>query len=283
MTAELVAFEPAGSAPRPFRYLVPLRPHGSRPRLFLVHGSGGSVEPFRQLAAALGPEQRVVGIQSRGVDGHSEPHERIEAMADDYLDELLQLQPVGPYLLAGFSGGGVIAVAMAQRLRARGAAVPFVGVIDAPCPQQNQRGRLARTMVHFGELFRRGPRYPLGILKTKFARWHAARQAQRAPVDGSASPLAQRGIVLQLAFERAFFQHRVAPCHEPLWLFRAEVQSLGTRYQQTHDMGWAKVASDLRVEVCPGDHFGMCEPPHVAGLGARLRKAIDGALAGGGA
>ena len=78
-------------------------------------------------------------------------------MADAYLGELLQLQPSGPYLLGGYSGGVVVAYEMAQRLRARGAAVPFVGMLDSPCPQRPKRSAFARTLVHSGELMRQGP------------------------------------------------------------------------------------------------------------------------------
>jgi thioesterase domain-containing protein len=270
------------AAPRAFQHLVPVRAQGARPRLFLVHGAGGNVLGFRELAAALGDDQPLFGLQARGVDGRSEPHDSIGAMADAYLAELLQLQPSGPYLLGGYSGGGVVAFEMAQRLRARGAAVPFVGMIDSPCPQRPRRGAIARTLVHLGALMRQGPAYPLGILKTKFERWSAARHTEQGRGDGPLPP-EQRGFALQFAFERAFAQHHVAAYAGPVCLFRAEVQRLGARFQTSHDLGWAPYVADLRIEVCPGDHFSMCTAPNVDTLCTRMRAAIDRELASGGA
>ena len=270
------------AAKQPFQHLVPVQARGTRPKLFLVHGAGGNVLGFRELAAALGDDQPLYGLQARGVDGRSEPHDRIAAMADAYLAELLQLQPSGPYLLGGYSGGGVVAFEMAQRLRARGVVVPFVGMIDSPCPQRPRRSAFARTLVHLGELVRQGPAYPLGILKTKFERWSAARHTEQGRGDGPLPP-EQRGFALQFAFERAFAQHHVAAYGGPVWLFRAEVQRLGARFQTSHDLGWAPFVADLHVEVCPGDHFSMCTAPNVDTLCARMRAAIDRALAAGGA
>jgi acyl transferase domain-containing protein/thioesterase domain-containing protein len=265
------------AAKRTFQHLVPVQARGTRPKLFLVHGAGGNVLGFRELAAALGDDQPLYGLQARGVDGRSEPHDSIAAMADTYLAEILQMQPAGPYLLGGYSGGGVVAYEMAQRLRARGVVVPFVGMIDSPCPQRPKRSAFARTMVHLGELVRQGPAYPLGILKTKFERWSAARHTEQSRGDGPLPP-EQRGFALQFAFERAFAQHHVAAYGGPVWLFRAEVQRLGARFQTAHDLGWAPFVADLRIEVCPGDHFSMCTAPNVETLCARLRAAMVSAL-----
>ncbi|MFN7590283.1 MAG: hypothetical protein ACK501_05625 [Planctomycetota bacterium] len=54
------------------------------------------------------------------------------------------------------------------------------------------------------------------------------------------------------------------------------MQRLGTRFQNSHDLGWAPFVANLHVEVCPGDHFGMCTAPNVDTPCSRLRAAIDG-------
>ena len=276
---EGAATPPAGQQ-APFRHLVPIQRTGARPPLFLVHGAGGNVLGFRELAAALGREQPLFGLQARGVDGACEPHSSIAAMADAYLDELLQQRPNGPFLLGGYSGGGVVAYEMAQRLRARGALVPFVGMIDSPCPQRPRRSAFARTVAHLQGLVRQGPRYPLGILRTRYERWVAQRDTARARQLGQPMPQQQRGFAVQFAFERAFGQHVVEPYDGPVWLFRAAVQQLGTRFQASHDLGWAPLVARLHVEVCPGDHFSMCVEPNVGVLCARMNAAIDAALRG---
>ena len=169
---------------------------------------------------------------------------------------------------------------MAQRLRARGALVPFVGMIDSPCPQRPRRSAFARTVAHLQGLVRQGPRYPLGILRTRYERWVAQRDTARARQLGQPMPQQQRGFAVQFAFERAFGQHVVEPYDGPVWLFRAAVQQLGTRFQASHDLGWAPLVARLHVEVCPGDHFSMCVEPNVGVLCARMNAAIDAALRG---
>ena len=58
-----------------------------------------------------------------------------EAMAADYVKELREFQPEGPYLLAGNCIGGVAAFEMAQQLRAQGQNVALTALLDTECPQ----------------------------------------------------------------------------------------------------------------------------------------------------
>ncbi|MCU0863926.1 MAG: SDR family NAD(P)-dependent oxidoreductase [Planctomycetes bacterium] len=262
------------------QFVVPIRTGGKRPNLFLVHGAGGNVLGFRDLAHYFGDDQPVYGLQARGVDGKQSPHGSIAEMADAYLAELREVQPHGPYYLGGYSGGGLIAFEMAQRLRALGEAVPFVGMIDTWCPQLPQRGKLARGLLHVGRLLRRGPLYPLRILQTKWQRWTAARINAKAREDGGVMPADLRGFEVQFAFERAFEQHQVSRYEGPVWLFRAEEQPQNTRYVFVTDLGWQPyVGGGLTVVRCPGNHFTMCTEPNVQLLCREMMTALDAILA----
>jgi aspartate racemase len=110
--------------------LVPIRPGGSRPPLFLVHGAGGNVLLYRDLADRLGPDQPVYGLQCRGLDGGTPPAGRFEEMAADYLREIRALQPEGPYYLGGYCLGGALALEMARQLIEAGQAVALVAMIE---------------------------------------------------------------------------------------------------------------------------------------------------------
>src|SRR5262249_44859378 len=92
--------------------LVCIQPQGSRPPLFLVHPASGNVMGYVVLAHRLGTEQPVYGVQSRGLDPDRKPTTRVEDMASEYLQELISVQPEGPYHLGGWSMGGVIAFEM---------------------------------------------------------------------------------------------------------------------------------------------------------------------------
>ncbi|HTB96907.1 MAG TPA: amino acid adenylation domain-containing protein [Terracidiphilus sp.] len=114
--------------------LVPIRPEGSRAPLFLMHSHGGNTLEYQTLANLLDPEQPVYALQARGLDGRMGKEKTIEEMAQAYLEELLSIQPEGPYFLAGFCFGGILAVEAARQLRAAGKEVPLVFMIQAAHP-----------------------------------------------------------------------------------------------------------------------------------------------------
>jgi phthiocerol/phenolphthiocerol synthesis type-I polyketide synthase E len=110
--------------------LVPIQPGGSRPKFFCLHGAGGNVLIYRELAEYLGPDQPVFGLQARGLDGNSPPQTRIEDMAQSYVQEIRRTQPFGPYYLGGYCLGGTIAYEVAQQLQAAGQTVALLALFD---------------------------------------------------------------------------------------------------------------------------------------------------------
>lgn len=114
----------------PWDSLVAIQPHGSKPPIFYIHPIGANLLIYRDLAKRLGAEQPVYGLQPRGLDGSCAPLTRIEDMADHYLAQISQIEPNGPYLLAGLSQGGTIAWEISQRLTAQGKEVALLALLD---------------------------------------------------------------------------------------------------------------------------------------------------------
>ncbi len=110
--------------------LVPLRAAASDRRLFVVHGLGGTVMELRDMARRIDADVAVIGIEAAGLGG-APPQDRVEDMAALYVERILEVQPEGPFLLAGYSFGGLVAFEMARRLVAGGRAVQFLGLLDA--------------------------------------------------------------------------------------------------------------------------------------------------------
>jgi thioesterase domain-containing protein len=73
-------------------------------------------------------------IEAQGLDGSLPPQLSIQAMASRYLEELRRVQPNGPFLLGGWSMGGVVAFEMAQQLRSFGEEVALLALIDSRAP-----------------------------------------------------------------------------------------------------------------------------------------------------
>ena len=114
--------------------LVPIQTGGSRPPLFCMHAGGGTVLYYHDLARELGPDQPVYGLQAQGLYGGVPPHAEVEEMAAHYIREIRTVQPQGPYFLAGFCFGGVLAFAMTQQLRREGAEVALLASFDGGSP-----------------------------------------------------------------------------------------------------------------------------------------------------
>ncbi|MGB6679645.1 MAG: amino acid adenylation domain-containing protein, partial [Terriglobales bacterium] len=110
--------------------LVPLQPHGSHSPFFCIHGVGGNVVGFHELAQHMKPDYPLYGLQSQGLDGKHSCHTRIEDMAAHYLEEIHTIQAKGPYHLGGFSLGGLVAYEMACQLVARGEEVGLLVLFD---------------------------------------------------------------------------------------------------------------------------------------------------------
>ncbi|HEY1917768.1 MAG TPA: amino acid adenylation domain-containing protein [Streptosporangiaceae bacterium] len=100
--------------------------------LLLIHAVGGTVFSYAQLAAELSGVFRVRGLEAPGLGPDGVTGATLAALADDYSARLLAAQPDGPYRLAGWSMGGVIAFEVARRLEQAGHQVASLVLLDAP-------------------------------------------------------------------------------------------------------------------------------------------------------
>lgn len=110
--------------------LVPIQPAGSQPPFFCVHGVGGNVLGFHELARRMAPDYPFYGLQSRGLNGEHPCHASVEEMAAHYIEEIRSVQPHGPYIVGGFSFGGLVAYEIAQQLSRRGEGAALVVLFD---------------------------------------------------------------------------------------------------------------------------------------------------------
>jgi enterobactin synthetase component F len=126
------ALPPSDDGLRPLIVLGRMAP--GRAPLFVVHPAGGIAWCYGGLARALAPAVGAIGLQSPALDPAVAPMDSLEALAADYAERLVAAATPGPVHLAGWSIGGIIAQAMAVRLRDMGRAVGLVALLDAyPC------------------------------------------------------------------------------------------------------------------------------------------------------
>jgi thioesterase domain-containing protein len=122
--------------------IVPIKPAGSRPPIFVVSGYGGDVFCFLPLARHLHPEQPVIGVQPPGLDGSTEPLTSVQALARYEIEQIRRYRPDGPYMIAGHCAGGTLAFEVAQQLIAAGQEVALLALIGSPFPSMFGRASL---------------------------------------------------------------------------------------------------------------------------------------------
>jgi len=126
----------------PPRFIVPVRRGASRP-LFLVHSVAGELTWMPYLMEALDPGQPLFGFAAPGINSEAPFFPTLEAMAAAYLRDLREEQPCGPYLIGGYSMGGVVAYEIARQLEETGERAGLLVLIDSFAPQSGRAATIA--------------------------------------------------------------------------------------------------------------------------------------------
>ncbi|MGI5365949.1 amino acid adenylation domain-containing protein [Streptomyces iakyrus] len=114
-----------------FDVLLPLRRAGEGPALFCVPAAGGLGWSFAGLTRHIPDRHPLYALQSPGLSDEAEQPATVEETAARYVERIREVDPHGPYHLVGWSVGGLIAHEMAVRLRASGAEVALLAVLDS--------------------------------------------------------------------------------------------------------------------------------------------------------
>lgn len=126
----------------PPAFLVPVRRGSTRP-LFLVHSIAGELTWIRHLADALDSQRPLYGFAAPGLNSDAPFFPSLQAMAAAYLHDVRAGQPQGPYLLGGYSMGGVVAYEMARQLEEAGERTELLVLIDAFAPRPERAAAIA--------------------------------------------------------------------------------------------------------------------------------------------
>ena len=129
--------------------LVPIQPNGTKPPLFCIHGGLGNVLFYRHLSKHLGTEQPLYGLQAKGLNGIDSPFEDLEEMAASYIREIRKVQPVGPYYLAGYCFGAIVAFEMAQQLQLQNQEIAFLGSFNGVAPTDPETNKISSIRKMF--------------------------------------------------------------------------------------------------------------------------------------
>ncbi|HXB87441.1 polyketide synthase Pks13 [Mycobacterium sp.] len=266
-----------------FVRIIRARPEGStKPAVFVFHAAGGSTVVYEPLLNRLPPDTPMYGFER--VEG------TIEERAAQYVPKLRELGGDGPFILVGWSLGGVLAYACAIGLKQQGCDVPFVGLIDAvrageeiPQTKEETRKRWERyarfaertfnveipdiPYEHLEELDdegqvrfvleavkQSGVQIPGGIIehqRTSYLDNRAIDTVQIQPYDGH--------VTLYMADR----YHDDAITFEPRYATRKP------------DGGWGEYVADLEVVPIGGEHIQAIDEPIIAKVGAHMTQALN--------
>ena len=290
MPADAAGNTASGSAvvpPRPrYTHLVAMHPGEGGPKLpfFLVAGMFGNVLNLRHLAHLIGTDRPFYGVQARGLYGGDQPHEDFVEMARDYLEEIRAVQPHGPYMLGGFSGGGIAAFEMAQQLRAAGEEVGLLVFLDTATAFNPPLRVSERVQIQVDNLRDRGPAYVKDWLRNRIA-WASEKRRRSEGSGDHADSGTLHSEAIEIAFYRALERYETRyydgvitlyrPALTPLHVFGQDRQINIDRRFIFDDNGWGPFCERVDVTEVPGDHSGMVLEPNVRVLAAHMRSAIE--------
>jgi thioesterase domain-containing protein len=235
---------------------------GGRP-LFLIHTGRGGVTAYGLLTRRL-RDRPIYGLQSVGLQGESWPLMSVPAMARRYLPEILAADPTGPYLLAGACMGGLVALELAQLLRAQNRPVGLVALLDVLHPMQSGQRQGWREKIYCP--LRDNLRDALRI-----ARWSILRISGGSR---SARGLAEyRRFVANMNFLASRF-YQLKPYAGTLTLLIAAGEN---HPEPDRRLLLRRYALDSIVHRIPADHTGFYIKPGVDALARQLQACLEAA------
>jgi thioesterase domain-containing protein len=234
---------------------------------------------FRDLSRGLSAAQPFYGLQASGVDGVSRPHESITDMARAYVFEIRKRQPRGPFLIGGYSAGGIVAFEMAKQLTAQADRVALLALIDTMHPAVPARRVSLRA--RWRRLREEGSGYVAEAVGRRRRLWRQRRDLRsiaRCVSRGEPLPFGLRELRLTENFRRIVRGYACEPWAGRATLFRSSVAprlypDAGPTY------GWeGAVLGGVDVVVVPGDHHTLLRGENARPLARVLAGAIERAI-----
>jgi arthrofactin-type cyclic lipopeptide synthetase C len=258
--------------------LVKLRAQGTLAPVFFVHDGSGGLGYVQGLLPSMAPGFPVYGLMADGLaGGDTLPPRAIEDMAAQYVRQLREVQPRGPYRLAGYSSGGTIAYEMANQLLGRDESVEFLGLFDTLCEYGEAAAIPDPEAAELEELVGLLGRLP-GVGPQEVAAWEAygrthgaALLLEQVQAEGMLPPgvtpdQLRRLLAVANIINEAVVGYVRPKLGVPVTLFRAN-----ERPAADGRADWTGcLAPHSEVIAVGGDHMSMMQLPHVEALGYTL-------------
>ncbi|HEX3359089.1 MAG TPA: alpha/beta fold hydrolase, partial [Tepidisphaeraceae bacterium] len=242
--------------------IVDFQSRGNLTPVFFFPGLGGHPVTFAAMAAELGPTQPCYGLTVPGLNGEQKPLTRVEEIAAAMLENLRLVQPKGPYQLAGYSFGGLLAYETARQLEAMGETVSMLAIYDAFTPAgRKSRPAWQRFALHVYSLIAKPNR--VQYLRDRVNRRRALAEAEIASADDPPNITAAMRVAnpkdVGKVNSRAAASYRPGPYSGSVLVFRATDRPMhNIFYKIDPSNGWgASAAGGVNVIDLPGSHLSL--------------------------
>jgi thioesterase domain-containing protein len=231
--------------PQPRGPAILLKAGTQAPPIFMLHGVGSSVIDLIPLVRRVQSAQPIYGLEAQGNDGGEEPLDRIEDIAQSFRATVCEIQPHGPYFLVGYSLGGLVALELAQQLKAMHEEIGLLLMLDS----YPDRRYLS---------FRQYSRLLLQLAKNRISARKTA-GTTREP-RGTDNRHGQRGSLVR-ALQRVKDAHyRALRSYRPVF-YDGEIKfvraALASRFPPDPVPVWSPLCRGFEVETVPGEHVTM--------------------------
>jgi amino acid adenylation domain-containing protein len=265
--------------------LVPLQPRGTRKPVFMPHPIGGNVFCYVPLLRHLDRDQPVYGLQAPALVEEAVSYIDVADMARTYIELIREVDPQGPYYLAGWCFGGMIAFEIARQLQEAGEEVALLVMFDSAAPARDEEIEAVddATLMSW---FARDLAVPVGKTLTvpeevlralpgeeMFDEVLSRAKAAGVIAQDAAVAQLQRAFQVYLANGLALRDFHPEAYDGPVHYFRAAEEP-----GDDPAIRWQGFTPHPIVGVrVPGTHNTMLYEPHVRTLAAELSGLLDGA------
>ena len=277
--------------------LVNIKKEGTKSPIYFIHSLGGDVLIYKELFDLL--DRPIYGLRMQGLDGQQDPSTSIEECATAYLSEIKKVQEKGPYSIAGFSSGGVVAYEMARRLSDEGDKIAHLILLDSTLPEAiygQTKWKLGQILGFFNNLpyflieqARRGPNRILDRVLRKYKSRIPTKECKPSKEKKEVDPLLEqlkKDLKVDLSHlpeyrlnaikqhYHAFVKFRPSVYSGKATLFRIRKQSIRGPHDKA--FGWDSfLEGGVDVHYVSGTHSTMFKSPHVETLHKKLYDVLE--------
>jgi len=225
--------------PKDLGNLMPINPEGNKHPIFLIHGDNGNY----LLSRYLGQDQPVYGFFHPGSEGEGIKFKSVREISTSYLEKIRKVSPEGPYYIAGFSFGGVVAFDIAMQLQQSGQKVPFLVLIDSisplakePFKWHNNLYRIIRSNI-------------LRTIKLELIRFTKIAICNGYILVNKPIPVERRNFYMLDKYRKLNSKYNPGKFDGKILLFRTSANPTSNKF-----LGWESLVAGIKYISLPADH-----------------------------